>query len=67
MPKKSSTAALRKDYNEAKRVYHSLGRKAMGKSDSSPVKKDYKTAKAVYKKIGKQLGKATGMRARKGR
>lgn len=58
-------ASLRKDYEQMKRLYKAVGKKAFGKAKSSAVYKDYKAVKRAYKKIGTQLGKATKLKPRR--
>jgi hypothetical protein len=68
MPKSSQTiSAVRRDYNEVKKLRNQLGKKARGKPKTSAVYKDYRTVNREYKKIGQHLGKLTGRKSRKGR
>ena len=65
--KSAKVAAVRSEYNAAKRVRSTLGKKALGKPKTSKVHKEYEAANRTYKTIGRALGKLTGLKPRRGR
>ena len=65
MPSKTiKVAALRREYEQVKRLYHKVGKKAAGKTSRSREKRDYAVVKDEYHRLGRQLGRLTGKRSR---
>lgn len=63
MPRESITA-LRKEYESVKRLYHRVGREAVGKPARSQAQRDYAVVRGEYLRLGRRLGRLTGKRAR---
>jgi len=61
----SKVRTVRKEYEQAKRLYKKLGRMTFRSRKNSEVRRDYKAAKREYNKIGKQLGQMTGKKPRR--
>ena len=65
MPRESSkTRAVRREYEQVKKLCRKVGRLAAGKPKRSQAQRDYAVVKAEYHRVGRQLGKMTGKRAR---
>ena len=58
-------AATRREYLEARRLYHKIGKQAFGARSSSRVKRDYGTVKRQYHKLGRRLASLTGRKPRR--
>ena len=63
MPRESA-AALRREYESVKRLYHKVGRAAEGRPARSQSQRDYAVVKAEYHRLGRRLGRLTGKRER---
>ena len=63
MPRESA-AALRREYESVKRLYHRAGRAAAGKPARSRAQRDYAVVRAEYHRLGRLLGRLTGKRSR---
>ena len=60
MPRESSqTKAVRREYEQVKRLYHKVGEKAAGKPSRSQAQRDYAEVKREYHRLGRQLGSRT--------
>ena len=57
-------ATTRRDYLQAKRLYHKIGEKAFGARSGSRVKHDYDAVKREYHALGRQLANLTGRKSR---
>jgi hypothetical protein len=58
MPRETrETAAVRREYEHVKRLYHKVGKKAAGKPASSQEQRDYTTVKTEYHRLGRLLGR----------
>jgi Ribonuclease G/E len=65
MPRESSqVAAARREYEQCKRLYHKVGKKAAGKPARSQVQRDYAVVKREYHRLGRRLGTLTRKRGR---
>ena len=64
MPRESA-AALRREYESVKRLYHRVGNKAAGRPARSREQRDYAVVKAEYNRLGRRLGRLTGKQARR--
>jgi len=65
MPRESSTTkAVRREYEQVKRLYHKVGEKAAGKPARSQAKRDYAAVKSEYNRLGRRLGKLTKKKPR---
>lgn len=65
MPRESkSTSSVRREYEQVKRLYHKVGKKAAGKPARSQVQRDYAEVKREYHRLGRRLGSLTRMRPR---
>jgi hypothetical protein len=65
MPRESSqTASTRRDYEQVKRLYHKVGKKAAGKPARSREQRDYNVVKREYHRLGNRLGSLTRKRDR---
>lgn len=58
MPRES-VAALRKEYESVKRLYHKVGKKAAGKPTRSQAQRDYSVVREEYHRLGRRLGRLT--------
>jgi hypothetical protein len=60
MPRESSQiTTARREYEQCKRLYHKVGKKAAGKPARSQSQRDYVTVRAEYHRLGKRLGQLT--------
>ena len=65
MPRESSQIkAVRREYEQVKRLYHKVGKKTAGKPARSQVRRDYNEVKREYHRLGKHLGSLTKKRSR---
>lgn len=64
MAASNKIASVRREYEQVKRLYKVVGKKAFGKAKTSAVYKDYKAVKKAYKSIGSKLGKLTKLKVR---
>jgi len=64
--KASKIRELRADYNEANKLYHRAGKKALGTPKNSPARHEYNHIKRVRNAVGQKLGKLTGRKPRRG-
>jgi hypothetical protein len=55
---------LRSKYEQVKRLYHKVGKKAAGKPARSQVQRDYVELRAEYHRLGRRLGLLTKKRSR---
>jgi hypothetical protein len=60
----STTRAVRREYEQIKRLYHKVGKKATSKPEHSQVKRDYAEVKKEYNRLGRKLGRLTKKRPR---
>lgn len=60
MPAKA--AAVRREYQAVKRLYHTVGKKVFGSPKNAPIRKEYAAVKREYHRVGKQLAKITKKR-----
>lgn len=58
-------AATRREYLQARRLYHKIGEKAFGARSSSRVKRDYGAVKREYHRLGRRLASLTGRKPRR--
>jgi hypothetical protein len=65
MPRETrETAAVRREYEQVKRLYHKVGKKAAGKPARSQEQRDYDEVKTEYHRLGKLLGRLTKRKKR---
>jgi hypothetical protein len=65
MPRESNTTkTVRREYEQVKRLYHKVGKKAAGKPARSQAQHDYAEVRTEYHRLGKQLGRLTKKRDR---
>jgi hypothetical protein len=65
MPRETrETVAVRREYEQFKRLYHKVGKKAVGKPARSQERRDYAAVKAEYHRLGKHLGQLTQRKKR---